>query len=131
MKNAQLPTFDQITDFLEENSNTNFADMGQYHSIMAEDILGFIETYFDDTELFNINNEKFAEQVSEWANSTTPVYHFELTEWFAKNWTAIDEYFENFGYSENVEIIDIIQATHSWTLENAMMTALYNLDKEY
>lgn len=131
MKNAQSFTFNQVRTFVEENSKTNFANFGQYQYVTGEYILEFIDNYVDNENLiFNLEDEQLMEYLYEWADSNTPIYYNELAEWFSKNWTAIDEYSENFGTCPNGDIMKKIQAAYCWTLENAMQTALYNIQKD-
>ena len=79
---------------------------------------------------FDLNDERLLEHLYEWADSNTPIYYSELAQWFSKNWTAIDEYIECFGSSPKMEIMQIIQATYCWTLEQSMQTALQNIKEK-
>ena len=132
MKNEQFLSFDEIITFAKQHEQTNLSsDFDQYHFITGNTIIDFITAYFDDRKLkFNSDDEQLQEYLTEWANNNTPVYYSELTEWFSKNWTAIDEYIECFGSSPDMEIMKIIQATYCWTLENAMTSTLYNIEQD-
>ena len=132
MKNEQFLSFENIITFAKQHKQTNFAtDFDQYHYLTGNAIIDFITSYFDDIKLeFNPDDEQLQEYLFEWANNNTPIYYSELTEWFSKNWTAIDEYIECFGSSPDMEIIQVIQAAYCWTLENVMMAVLQNIQED-
>ena len=132
MKNEQFISFETIITFAKQHEQTNLSsDFDQYHFITGNTIIDFITSYFDDRKLeFNTDDEQLQEYLSEWADSNIPVYYSELTEWFSKNWTAIDEYIECFGSSPDTEIMQIIQAAYCWTLENAITSTLHNIKQD-
>lgn len=131
MKNVQSITFDQIIKYANKNSHTNFSDFEHYHRILGKEISELFTTNFEDTTLiFDSNEEILIKSISEWVNKNTPKFHSDLIQWFTKNFTAIDEYIEAFNYPPDTDIIQIIRASYSWTLEMAITDVLHYIQEE-
>lgn len=131
MKKVQSTTFDQINTYAQKHNRTNFSNFEHYHRILGQDILELLNDYFDRTSpTFDPNEDKLIESVYKWAEHNTIIYYSDLLLWFNRNWSAIDEYTDNFGYCPKTDIIQVIQAAYRWTLEDAMINALNTIQNE-
>jgi len=68
------------------------------------------------------------------ADSKTPIYNADLAEWFGGNWSAVDEYFSEFGTIEDEGIMRTIAASYCWSygrdLESAIKDVLEQVEFE-
>ena len=66
--------------------------------------------------------DELTDNLSEYADQNTPIYHNDLAQWFANNWSAVNEYVQDMGVSEtrNFDIMRTIQAAYCYTLDGEM-----------
>lgn len=116
-------TIKQFKDYLQANKDGLY--YGDYHTIHNSELLDFINNYqygekMKDDESFNEAGdfiEKYQELISEQADSNTPIYNHNRAEWFAKNWSAVDDYIEETGTPEKFDIMEVIGQAYCYTYE--------------
>ena len=90
-----------------------------YHS--GDDIYDCIHTllsqYWDqEDEIDDIDD--IIDDLYEIADNQTPIYYWQIAEWFASNWYAVNEYIEELGIDQkNFDIMRTIQGAYCYTLE--------------
>lgn len=104
-----------------------------YHS--GDDIYICIHTllsqYWDqEDEIDDIDD--IIDDLYEICDSQTPVYYWQIAEWFASNWYAVNETVEELGMdSKNFDIMKTIQMAYYYTLENETRQELEELIEYY
>jgi len=94
----------------------------------TEDIYDCIYTllseYWDQEDDID-NIDDIIDDLTEVADSQTPIYYADIAKFFSKNWSAVDSFVEEIGIdSKNFDIMKLIQGAYCYTLEQEARQAL-------
>lgn len=113
--------------------STDFYYRGDYHDITLSDVSDLIDM-IDEAEEFNDSDEvidhlQYSGQISEYADSSTPIYYNQIAKWFGENWGAIDDYVEELGdvakdSQGKADIMKTIQCAYCMSYERDLIEAL-------
>lgn len=113
-----------IKDFKDNLSEIEYLrfDYHEFETVKStlQDALDYISDDAEFTSDFERIDGKYVQDlIMEHCDSATPVYNSDRADWFAKNWSAADDYIEEFG--EVKSIMDAIGGAYYMTLERDCM----------
>lgn len=78
-----------------------------------------------------IDEDDIQDDLWECADSATPIYYHDTTKWFADgNWTAVNEYVDEMGSPDKLDIMAMISGAYCYTLQNEMRSLLSKVMEE-
>lgn len=116
-----------------ENRGDDFFYHGDYHTIGCSELDDIIDMLEDDTEYSDyddiIDKLQYNGSITEYADSSTPIYYNDIAKWFGENWSAVDEYVQEFGTMAEdshgkADIMRTIQGAYCMTYERDIQEAL-------
>ena len=118
----------QLQDLLRGDEK-DFYYNSDYHTFDAYDMLNLIE-YIEDKDYATAGDMRDDNEatIHEACDSAIPIYYADLARWFGKNWSAVNEYIDEFGEMATVDnkpdIMKTIQGAYYITYEREILEAL-------
>lgn len=116
----------------EENNSSDFFYHGDYHTIGCSELSDIIDMLEDDTEYSDyddiIDELQYNGSITEYADTSTPIYYSDIAKWFGENWSAVGEYIDEIGepIQDNggrTDIMRTIQGAYCMTYERDLQDA--------
>lgn len=123
----------------EENKAQDFYYRGDYHDIGLSELSDIVDMMEDGTEYEDysevIDKLQYNGSISEYADSSTPIYYYDIAKWFGENYSAVDEYIDEMGdcvegSNGKADIMKTIQGAHFLSYERDIQSALESLIDE-
>lgn len=115
------------------SKNNNYFYSGDHHEITLQEIDEAIDFLDDSAEFTDWDNliDSIVDNVSEIADSATPIYYADIAKWFSSNWQAVDEYIAEMGQPDDFDIMKIIQGAYYVSYERDLRNGIQKLVEEY
>lgn len=130
----------KLVDLLEvkkkEEKTNDFFYRGDYHDIGLSELSDIVDMMDESEEYEDFNDVidklQYNGSISEYADSSTPIHYNDIAKWFGENWSAVDEYIDEFGDCAQdsrgkADIMKTIQGAHYMTYERDIQSALESL----